>query len=337
VTDSPARYEIGAAGKNFRGQMAKYFQSAFLAVAIMGPAPALAAGDATVLAIPARFADALPFAEGYAPVKLGPQWGYINSQGSMVVQPVFDEVSAFSGKMAAARLGSKWGYIDPDGVFQLAPNLDYASGYSHGFSTFGVVTGGAMNYGVMNTHWDLVTLPRWGEKLDFSEGPAVVRTANGKPYRPGAAPQPVFKFGYINLDGDYIIPPKFEGGLAFRNGLAAVETGGKWGYVDFDGKMIIPPQFNAGGFFGDDLAAEPGENAKFGYIDRTGHFTIPARFDEARPFSEGFAAVRIADKWGYIDKNGNLFIAPQFADARAFGQGLAPVRVGDLWGYVGNK
>jgi len=285
------------------------------------------------------FADAMPFAEGYAPVKLGEQWGYINDQGSMVIQPGFDEATGFSNKMAAARLGPKWGYIDPEGIFQVAPKLDYATGYSHGFSTFGVLVGGAMNYGVMNQHWDLVTKPTWHEKLDFSEGPALVRMANGKAYQPSApgAPQPVFKYGYINLDGDYIIPPTFEGGLAFRGGLAAVETGGKWGYVDFGGKMVIPAQFMAGGFFGEDLAAEPGEGGKFGYIDRQGQFAIPARFDEARPFSEGFAAVRIADKWGFIDHRGTLVIAPQFADARAFAQGLAPVRVGDLWGYVASK
>lgn len=321
--------------------MSKHLQSALFAVAITYAAPALAAGDATPLAISPSFADALPFAEGYAPVKIGPQWGYINNQGIVIIQPDFDDVTAFSDKMAAVRVGAKWGYIDSDGAFELVPNLDYASGYSHGFSTFGRVSGGVMNYGVMNNHWDVVTRPIWGEKLDFSEGPAVVRTANGKPYKPTApgAPPPTgpFKFGYINLDGNYVIAPKFEGGMAFRDGLAAVESGGKWGYVDFGGKMVIPPVFSAGGFFGENLAAEPGEGGKFGYIDRQGKFTIPASFDEARPFSEGFAAVRIADKWGYIDSHGNVFIAPQFADARAFGEGLAPVRVGDLWGYVSNK
>ena len=126
---------------------------------------------------------------------------------------------------------------------------------------------------------------------------AMVRTANGKPYKPTApgAPPPTgpFKFGYINLDGHYVIAPKFDGGMAFRDGLAAVESGGKWGYVDFDGKTVIPPQFSAGGFFAENLAAEPGEGGKFGYIDKQGKFTIPASFDEARPFSEGFAAVRM--------------------------------------------
>jgi hypothetical protein len=321
--------------------MSKYRQSVFMAIAIaaLNGAPALAADGP--LAIPPRFSDALPFAEGFAPVKIGSQWGYINNQGIVIIQPDFDEATAFSDKMAAVRLGEKWGYIDSNGDFELVPNLDYATGYSHGFSTFGRVSGGVLNYGVMNNHWDVVTRPVWGEKLDFSEGPAVVRTANGKPYKPTAPgvapPAGPFKFGYIDLNGHYLVPPNFENGLAFRNGLAAVKTGGKWGYVDFDGKMVITPQFSAGGFFGEDLAAEPGEGGKFGYIDRQGKFAIPARFDEARLFSEGFAAVRIADKWGYIDKSGAFFIAPQFADARAFGQGLAPVRVGDLWGYVAGK
>ena len=76
--------------------MSKHLQSALFAVAITYAAPALAAGDATPLAISPSFADALPFAEGYAPVKIGPQWGYINNQGIVIIQPDFDDVTAFS-------------------------------------------------------------------------------------------------------------------------------------------------------------------------------------------------------------------------------------------------
>lgn len=313
-------------------------RGALFALAIMGLCAGPAVAADAILVIPAKFADALPFAEGLAAVKQDGKWGFIDARGFVAIEPAFEEVTGFSEKVAAARVGPKWGYINPQGEFQLAADLDFASRYSHGFSTFGVLTGGVMHYGVFNNRWALVTLPKWGEKLDFSEGPAVVRTANGKPYMPVAAPPPPkgpFKFGYINLNGDYLIPAKFDGGLAFRDGLAAVEAGGKWGYVDFDGKMVIAPQFGAGGYFSEGLAAEAGTDGKFGYIDKEGHFAIPATFDEARDFSEGLAAVKLADKWGYIDKSGTFVITPQFADAHAFGQGLAPVKLGALWGYVG--
>jgi hypothetical protein len=43
---------------------------------------------------------------------------------------------------------------------------------------------------------------------------------------------------------------------------------------------------------------------KWGYIDTRGHVIVNPQFDDARPFSEGMAAVLIrdhqADKWGYI-------------------------------------
>ena len=316
--------------------LANSLRAGMFGAGLLCAAPATA--QTARLAIPANFTDAMPFADGYAAVRISAGWGYLNLQGFMMLQPDYDEVTQFSDGMAAARLGEQWGYIDHDGIFQLAPSLAYASAYANGNSTFAVNVNGVLKYGVMNNHWDLITKPTWGEKLDFHDGPSVVRTMNGKPLPPiaPAAPPPSgpFKYGYINLQSVFVIPAKYDGALAFQNGLAAVMSAGKWGYVDFDGKMVIEPKFSAGGFFSENLAAEPGEGGKFGYIDKSGNFAIAARFDEARQFSEARAAVKLDGKWGFIDTSGKFTITPQFADAREFSQGMAPVKVGELWGYV---
>jgi hypothetical protein len=47
-------------------------------------------------------------------------------------------------------------------------------------------------------------------------------------------------------------------------------------------------------------------DGKWGYIDTQGRFMVNPQFDDARPFSEGMAAVLIRDRqierWGYISR-----------------------------------
>jgi hypothetical protein len=66
------------------------------------------------------------------------------------------------------------------------------------------------------------------------------------------------KAGYINAQGELLIPPEFEYGESRHtlgvvwmpdpgrfaaNGLAAVKKNGKWGYINVKGDMVIPPEF----------------------------------------------------------------------------------------------
>jgi hypothetical protein len=76
-----------------------------------------------------------------------------------------------------------------------------------------------------------------------------------------------------------------------------------------------------------------------GFINTYGHQVIPPFFDEARPFSEGLAAVKLGGKWGYISARGACVITPQFdcgnsSMAGPFRQGLARVARDGKWGYI---
>ena len=67
------------------------------------------------------------------------------------------------------------------------------------------------------------------------------------------------------------------------------------------------------------------KTSKLGYADRTGKIVIPCMFDEARPFSEGLAAVSVNKKFGFVDKTGKIVIAPVYASVGDFSEGLAYV------------
>jgi hypothetical protein len=51
-------------------------------------------------------------------------------------------------------------------------------------------------------------------------------------------------------------------------------------------------------------------------------------------FSEGLAAVKVADKWGYIDRQGAVAVSAKFDLVQDFKDGLARVWEGDYNGYI---
>ena len=59
--------------------------------------------------------------------------------------------------------------------------------------------------------------------------------------------------------------------------------------------------------------------------DKKHYEPVSPRFREIKPFSEGFAPVRIDRKWGYIDLNGSVVIPAQYAGCYSLKNGFAVV------------
>ena len=132
--------------------------------------------------------------------------------------------------------------------------------------------------------------------------------------------------------------------------LYPVTINGKHGFIDQAGnlKITLPENVYTIRPFSEGLAViakrVPNTYGKWGFIDETGNVVIEARFDNAKPFSEGLAAVIIrensGDKIGYIDKIGRMVVQPQFylsggESDFSFSQGLAPVPAQNgKWGYI---
>ena len=53
------------------------------------------------------------FTDGLAPVKINGKWGFINKFQKIIIEPRFDEIRwSFHEDLASVRVGEKWGYID---------------------------------------------------------------------------------------------------------------------------------------------------------------------------------------------------------------------------------
>ena len=148
------------------------------------------------------------------------------------------------------------------------------------------------------------------------------------------------RIGYVDAQGAIKVPPALKdcGGVdpgpEFTEGRAV--TGCiPLGYVDATAKTVIPPKFDDAKPFSQGLAAVRESNAKWGYINKQGALVIGAKFQDAQSFSEGLAAVANEDgAWGFVDASGRMEIPFGFENAGAFSHGLAPIEVNGKFGYT---
>jgi len=153
--------------------------------------------------------------------------------------------------------------------------------------------------------------------------------------------------GFIDQQGNVVIPPDYKSAKGFRDGLAAVETVRGWGYVDKSGAWIIPPTFKTADNFGNGLAPVAGTKLLFPldeasnekplvqFIDVHGKIAIAESFAGALPFSDGLAYVQSSEELGahLIDPSGKrvsqtiVELTPLFD---YFVKSVAAPKVGDV-------
>ena len=284
-------------------------------------------------------------------------YGFINTQGEVVVEPQFDSADAFSEGLSKIEIGSKFGYINRSGEIVIEPQFDCRAGdFSEGFAVV------CLNerYIFIDKQGEAAFPEQFDNTGRFSEGLAPVEIGD--------------KWGYIDSTGQMVIKPQFDHVRCFSEGLAAVKINDKWGFINKTGNIVIEPQFGFAFGFHEDIGIVRLDSKwelieKWGCIDKAGRIIIepifycPPKFcgelgrvcyakgwgyrekywwkwiDKAgmavnRPyfdkvyfFSEGLAEVQIDNKYGYINQNGELVIEPQFDTTGSFSEGLATVGV----------
>lgn len=113
--------------------------------------------------------------------------------------------------------------------------------------------------------------------------------------------------------------------------LIPMDFGSSWGFIDPAGNVLIPPQFVEVRPFSEGYAAVR-MTQKWGFVDWRGNYAVHPTYDDCGNFSEGLCAVKWYGRWGFIDHQDRMVIRPQFQEVKAFHGGLAEVRLGPRWG-----
>ena len=221
---------------------------------------------------------------------LGSGW----AQSSPILQPV--------------RPGKYFGYVDGKGVLVVPAELDWAWPMTEG--TAGVRIG---------KEWFLMDLSRQMKKVD--------RCNWIGPFAGGLAPaRHIKKWGYLGQDGLWKIEPFFSDARPFREGVAAVQVGGKDAIINktscFDG--IVPPL---------DLAPPQGDRmvpasagGKWGLINARGDYVLEPQMDEILEAKQGRIPFRQGTAWGFLDLAGNVVVPAQYLAVAQFDDDWAAVK-----------
>ncbi|MFL6209814.1 MAG: WG repeat-containing protein [Pyrinomonadaceae bacterium] len=134
----------------------------------------------------------LGFSEGLSVIAYAntSKYGYIDEQGTLVINPDFDMAGGFSEGLANVQIDGKWGYINKDGKMVIPPQFIDATSFSEGLASVRTDKG----CGYIDKAGKFVIEPQYdGGAFPFSGGVAVVMTAAGR--------------GYIDKTGKFIWPP----------------------------------------------------------------------------------------------------------------------------------
>ncbi|WP_379134913.1 WG repeat-containing protein [Paenibacillus sp. sgz500958] len=135
--------------------------------------------------------------------------------------------------------------------------------------------------------------------------------------------------GYIGLDGNQVIPPIYEFGTFFRDGIAAVKLNNKMRFISTSGETVLETDYFSAGNFSCGRALFLSKNGKFGYLDMQGEIVIPPTFDYAYDFSDGYATIHVrkgtSTGRAFIDVNGNFIHDQIHTNSMHFRDGIASV------------
>lgn len=235
------------------------------------------------------------------PMRKFDKWGYINDKGNWVIKPQYQMALDFHDGLAMVKDtyqgGEVWDFINENG--QKIIQSEY-----FGFGTFLKL----YDYKVTVQPHDY-----------FAEGLIPVTVQILDPTYRGAKVS-----GYLNKEGQLELYGYYDQVHNFSEGLARVEKGGKSGYIDKNGDYVIPPSFPSAGPFANGLAPVLDEATnKWGFIDKKGKFVIAPQFSKAREFSNGLAPVWKDFKWGYLSPDGSYAVPLQYRSADVFSDGYA--------------
>ncbi len=254
------------------------------------------------------------------------KWGYLDGSGNVIVPPLYESARDFDEEIGRVKKSTGWGALDSDGREILDFVYDeIAVGGAGGpdLLRLGIT---ADFFGLIDTLGRLIIPARYNEFGSPHNGIIGMRVGN--------------RWGFLRMNGDTLIPPRFMEVGAFGQGLAAFRADNRqWGFVNQRGDTIISPAYRAAGRFHANRAWVQYADQTFAYIDRSGRKVIPQTFPAAEEFSDfGVARVREGTTFGLIDTLGNWVLRPRYPQIRAFtGAGVAVVRFdgrADLYGLI---
>ena len=224
----------------------------------------------------------------------------------MVVPPSFDQVVCWpelSNASAAVLSGNKWGLVRLGDEHLLLPIEHDSLRPWHG-----LVEARKDNRVALFDPKGFAILPWSAETTQIPDSLSGMPNGLGKVVCDGFS-------GLIDSNGIVRLPCRFQDVGIFSEGAVPARLGGKWGYVNLDGEWLIPPHYDLARAFSEGLAAVL-QNGSYGVIDQSGRLVLPFQFpDVGYAFNGLFPAARDVNgrlQWGLVRPDGTRAIPLEY-------------------------
>lgn len=288
--------------------------------------------------------DKTHYLEDYLPPSH--KWGMLNMEGKVAIAATFDALGEFSEGLCPASDGGLWGYIDQTGAWVIPPVYKGAAPFREGL---GAVWQFGRGYNFINKQGHLLSADSlWESVGDFHYGRAKVRIGD--------------YWGFLDKQGQIIIPASYEQAEDFSGLAAKVQTNGLWGMVDTLGKIILPIKYKQirqllnGWILLQDKNVwtlhgreGPGfvqvlesanevtyarDNGQWMLIDKQGKQLEMVSFRPVTYLGHHRWMYVEGGKFGLCNEKGTIVTPATFDQINSFSEGLAAFRQGYDWGYM---
>jgi len=184
-----------------------------------------------------------PFINDYAFILLKEHRMYslINKDGNIICEHGFKNDTSVSNSLIRDKSENElWGYKNTNGEFVIDPIFKYADDFSEEFA---LVSENSNHYTYINAEGNKITdesfeFEEFKTNINgkpffidnrFKEGLALIKK-NGK-------------YGYLNKSGELSIKPSFKSASSFSEGKASILIDSNWGYINKDEELVIEPKF----------------------------------------------------------------------------------------------
>ena len=216
-----------------------------------------------------KYEDACDFSGGLAGVKLQDKWGVIDAADQLVIPAVYQEIFKFYKGLAVVKQNEKYGVIDRKGKIIIPIEYEFIQECSEELigkdkdekTCFAVEKNGKK--GILDYNGKAITPAVYNEVFNLSNQRTIlvlnkkyglINRATGKLLvdfkydfiYPSISENSTYvtnahKAGFIDFDGNEIIPLVYDAAKNFSEGLAAVIMNGEVSFIDKKNKIVLKP------------------------------------------------------------------------------------------------
>jgi hypothetical protein len=267
----------------------------------------------------------------FFPVRVNQHYGCVNSEGKMVIPPVYKSIT--NG-------GDPWSWPN-----HWDPFLNYA-----------LVQNDSDKFGVINSRGEIVT-PCVYDRIDndaFQDDRYIevetnklkgIIDTNGRTILPcvytylgygynsyrtfSQTSGPGKKLGLLDSMGRIVVNEKYDDILAIYDDYAEVQIGNKRGFITYADSALTPVDMDEIGI--NDYT----KGGKKGLFNARGRLLTPPRYDEINALSASCIIYKLRGKFGFLDSTGAPRIPPAYDDYYAYTYGFPiAVKKNGKWSLV---